>query len=593
MFFSKNDTTYKLSAVFFVLLLFSTIDGENNSSSNICDSLKQKNFVASVENIKNYNNVNELCDDSQPASPAYLALIQFNDKESLTLLKLLVEKGADLNLRSGFFNCTPLDFIVSFMSNRIQNQFAESFSYLLRVSSLPSDLTSECSYSSWAHGDKPIKDSLPQDYLFAAINSNDISNIEYLFSRFSFRQIIERTYCDANPEGICKVLIYSPLVEAINGLTGEKGSSIEIINYLIDIGFTQNGYVKFKEKLIDLFDYIDNGKRTKNDKDKIKKLLLSKGFKKLPVCSNYKEMNQQLYETLILKKKSSDGSIEKSTSLKVDLLQVSKKAPQIASRADAEKYCENLIENDVSEWRLPTITELRMLIDNCSNTEIEGECEVTSSCTDKKKCESKKCLGCSFKKKQFSKVGDSDSFWSSSYRMDFPSHSWSVDFDDGSIKDYDEKTTLQTRCVYKKFINNKCPDSNKFCYKNSVLEWSDISEDEMNWKNAVSYCENMDGRLPTISELRGLIDVCSQTKTDGDCRVTDKCSSSDCFNLACVGCLYSGLGISSKLGDKECLWSLSVTKDNANKVWSVRYSKGSILISSKDEKNYVRCVKNY
>ena len=51
---------------------------------------------------------------------------------------------------------------------------------------------------------------------------------------------------------------------------------------------------------------------------------------------------------------------------------------------DANQYCYELkiIIDGYSEWRLPTIDELRTIIRRCPNTEKDGDCSVTSNCTE-------------------------------------------------------------------------------------------------------------------------------------------------------------------------------------------------------------------
>ena len=58
------------------------------------------------------------------------------------------------------------------------------------------------------------------------------------------------------------------------------------------------------------------------------------------------------------------------------------------------------------------------------------------------------------------------------------------------------------------------------------LQWSNRSSDYMSYKDAVLYCTNLneggnnDWRLPTISELRGVITNCPRLKTEADAKST-------------------------------------------------------------------------
>ncbi len=60
---------------------------------------------------------------------------------------------------------------------------------------------------------------------------------------------------------------------------------------------------------------------------------------------------------------------------------------------DAVAYCEDLEFGGDSDWRLPSIGELRTLVRGCDATATGGLCEVTDECLEQS-CENDICLGC-------------------------------------------------------------------------------------------------------------------------------------------------------------------------------------------------------
>ena len=75
------------------------------------------------------------------------------------------------------------------------------------------------------------------------------------------------------------------------------------------------------------------------------------------------------------------------------------------------------------------------------------------------------------------------------------------------------------------------------------LQWQDPPASEMNFDAAESYCEDLeqgghdDWRLPSIDELRTLVDGCSDTMPNGACAVGSECLDDSCSQSACS---YSG-----------------------------------------------------
>jgi|GEM_PF-588768 len=264
-----------------------------------------------------------------------------------------------------------------------------------------------------------------------------------------------------------------------------------------------------------------------------------------------------------------------------DGLNWSDPSSQVLSYSDAGEYCYNKF------GRLPTISELRTLVKNCPATQTGGLCKVDDSCLSQTSCWSDNCLGCE-EGKTYSVFEDKGWFWSGSATEEAASHVWRINFDDGNLGAYDVSSANYVRCVED---GNRCPENNKFCYDNDGLKWSDISRKGMSWDDAGKFCEDIDGRLPTISELRTLIQNCSSTETDGECNVTDSCLSYDCGNNnECYGCSGEEIEEFSKLGDFAVLWSSSVVTFVDGEVWHVNFFNASIYSDLRGHLNHFRCI---
>ncbi len=125
-----------------------------------------------------------------------------------------------------------------------------------------------------------------------------------------------------------------------------------------------------------------------------------------------------------------------------------------------------------------------------------------------------------------------------------------------------------------------------------TLSWSPQSPTTMSWKSADNYCGAMGGRVPTISELRILLQNCSNVQTGGLCGVTDSCpASSTCYTSNCDGCSSSSDGKYSYFGDTKWLWSSTTDSTVSDQAWAVRYSNGSVYYYNKASMFNVRCIK--
>ena len=285
-------------------------------------------------------------------------------------------------------------------------------------------------------------------------------------------------------------------------------------------------------------------------------------------------------------------------------------APAQMDCQNAIGYCSSLDKCGFNDWRLPTVTELRTLIQNCPDTEIGGSCRLTDSCLHDRECwQGEDCYSDSCSSGgNYSKLGDKGWFWSSSgYHTpsglpydDWTTNSYGVNFSKATlIKNFcDLKSSV--RCIRKidgfnENVGCSVIDGNMWSLKRSAYPKS--QDDVIDSCDKLVDCGFRDWHLPTIDELRTLIRNCDATVTGGECGVTDDClSGNDCWTEnACSSCSYNGIGKYSKLGDTDLLWSSSVNTDYSSKGWFVNFFYGRILNSSADlETEYhYRCIRKY
>lgn len=124
------------------------------------------------------------------------------------------------------------------------------------------------------------------------------------------------------------------------------------------------------------------------------------------------------------------------------------------SNADAKSACEKLDVDGYSGWRIPTIDELRSIIDGCSATNISGVCNVRETCA-LDGCRGKECSGCDADEgpstdgcyRDDGLDGPCDWYWSSTGYDNSPNANWFVDFSNGLIGQISRSQRLSTYCV--------------------------------------------------------------------------------------------------------------------------------------------------
>ncbi len=103
-------------------------------------------------------------------------------------------------------------------------------------------------------------------------------------------------------------------------------------------------------------------------------------------------------------------------------------------------YCQALGLAGFTDWRLPTISELRTLIRGCPIEETGGGCAVTDQCASWPGCWSQDCQACNpgqvpanggFWPEEM--AGDPGMYWSSTNRSDDTTQAWAVAFNGSYI----------------------------------------------------------------------------------------------------------------------------------------------------------------
>ena len=314
----------------------------------------------------------------------------------------------------------------------------------------------------------------------------------------------------------------------------------------------------------------------------------------------------------------------------------------------AKEYCAGLNSSNYggysSGWRLPTIDELRTLIKNCPRSQTDGSCAVKDpGCLSRSDCWSPDCYYCDCRDDNggyYSKLGDDGGvwLWSSSTPPDVTYSAWYADFQCGSVGNADKSGENSVRCVRNDGNENpEIPDDDETpdADENPVADddeiddsdnsdptlpkcnsstasfpckdlstghiWSEMASGTMNWQEANDHCTGLNSsnyggyssgwHLPTIDELRTLIQNCEGTQTGGSCGVTESCLSTSCRDSSCYSCSSDSTGGHSKFGKTSSLWSSSTRSDYSNAAWFVGFRDAYVDFNLKSDSKYVRCVR--
>ena len=112
---------------------------------------------------------------------------------------------------------------------------------------------------------------------------------------------------------------------------------------------------------------------------------------------------------------------------------------------EAEWYRKNIKEDGYTDWRLPTIDELRTLVENCPESATGGTCGIseTNNKLTINDYNKETCRGC---RKGRMKLKGKGWFWSSSQRTD-TDHYWVISFNNARISEAKMIMAYNVYCV--------------------------------------------------------------------------------------------------------------------------------------------------
>ena len=158
-----------------------------------------------------------------------------------------------------------------------------------------------------------------------------------------------------------------------------------------------------------------------------------------------------------------------------------------------------------------------------------------------------------------------------------------------------------TECRFKCYEAYIWNESQKQCVGSYVAGkyWSELVEN-VDWYEANIYCNSLDNgswRVPTINELRLLVQNCPGTASGGACPITNSNARDDIWNSNC-SCDFGENGIYSKFADDTYLWSSTPLYHygtaSSNRMWTIDFRDAAITsrwVEDKD-RHSVRCVKD-
>ena len=195
---------------------------------------------------------------------------------------------------------------------------------------------------------------------------------------------------------------------------------------------------------------------------------------------------------------------------------------------DKAVQCRESKSGGISQWRIPTIDEIRTILTSSDKLKTGGECTVTDACSDF----SAGCFDEEYEGKCTEEEGNGG-FESSLYdygayilsgtisdESDGVYYAWAVDLTNGSLSERASTSSDDysiSRCIKDDSLPNP-----EFPYTDSAsgLVWSERSPYDLSWYEAAAYCQDLveggsnNWRVPTMEEVKTLVKNCPE----GDCK---------------------------------------------------------------------------
>lgn len=237
----------------------------------------------------------------------------------------------------------------------------------------------------------------------------------------------------------------------------------------------------------------------------------------------------------------------------------------------ASEYCRDISLAGLTEWRLPSMRELANLVDYSVALPDPMINPIFITTTR-----------------------ESGMYWTDTTYAPNITKSWFVRFGAYGVNRRPKSNTYSVRCVHDELPNYKYIRVDGTVTDGKTgLKWQDGYLDNggkikmASWKNAISYCNNLDAygyddwRLPNVNELASITDITKGTEPKSGGGKERAISTEFDHSLF------------SNLTNSPWFWSSTTNATSHTKAWGVCFLDGHISPHDKtDTRRYVRCVRN-